>query len=72
MSEVRSISDDDLCSDCQHCKYDPDAQSGCKLDWPGEINDNGYILMCDVFAKCAPGANLVNQTLRPLEHNAGA
>jgi hypothetical protein len=31
-----SISDDDLCSACQHCDYRPGDLSGCDLDWPAQ------------------------------------
>lgn len=46
---LKSISDDDLCSDCAHCRYEPGEMSACALDWPGEADANGYIIACSEF-----------------------
>lgn len=57
---LRSISDDDLCADCTQCTYDPGNLSGCKLDWPGKSNEDGYIVTCVSFAPVAEaGDNFV-------------
>lgn len=49
----RSISDDDLCSDCQHCAYAPGEMSGCAKDWPAEFAESGpregYAVSCVAF-----------------------
>lgn len=46
---VKSISDDDLCSNCRHCDYNPGEMSGCASAWPGLENENGYVLECGEF-----------------------
>jgi hypothetical protein len=46
---VKSISDDDLCSDCKNCEYRPGDMSGCKSEWPGLENENGYVRKCQAF-----------------------
>jgi hypothetical protein len=51
-----SISDDDLCSDCQHCEYNPGLYSYCKAPtpdgrWPCEINEDHYVIKCPQFNK---------------------
>ena len=42
----KSISDDDLCSTCTHCQYQPGEQSGCTQNWPGQQDSDGYISSC--------------------------
>lgn len=54
MNQMRSISDDDLCSDCRSCSYDPGALSMCCMGWPGTVASPshpraGYIISCDQF-----------------------
>lgn len=57
--ETRSISDDDLCSDCARCTYNPGENSGCKVNWPGETDPDGYIISCAQFEKVkARGDNI--------------
>jgi len=46
---VKSISDDDLCSDCKNCEYRPGEMSGCKQNWPGMEDVNGYVKECGAF-----------------------
>lgn len=41
-----SISDDDLCATCQRCNYNPGEISGCSLDFPGERDEDGYVVAC--------------------------
>lgn len=43
----KSISDDDLCSECNHCDYQPGELSSCILDWPGLEDPSGYVQECD-------------------------
>lgn len=47
---LRSISDDDLCSDCGHCLYAPGESSGCTQGWPGHFPTQGqradYCVTC--------------------------
>lgn len=43
---VKSISDDDLCSGCRHCFYQPGDMSGCALFWPGQEDEDGYVRQC--------------------------
>lgn len=38
---ARIIDDNDLCSDCQHCGYEPGALSTCTEGWPGETMSDG-------------------------------
>ena len=45
----KSISDDDLCSDCAHCIYRPGEMSGCKKNWPGLENNDYYVTSCAGF-----------------------
>lgn len=47
--DSRSISDDDLCSDCSWCRYNPGEESTCDKDWPGVLNDDGYCVECERF-----------------------
>lgn len=44
-----SISDDDLCSGCGNCTYNPGASSSCKHDFPGSPDEDGYIVRCADF-----------------------
>lgn len=46
----KSISDDDLCAGCSNCDYCPGELSGCKLDWPGLEDRDGYVQQCVKFA----------------------
>lgn len=46
----KSISDDDLCAGCSNCDYRPGEMSGCKLNWPGLENQDGYVQQCVKFA----------------------
>lgn len=43
---MKSISDDDLCSDCTRCSYIPGDLSGCSLGFPGITDLDGYIVHC--------------------------
>jgi hypothetical protein len=43
---VKSISDDDLCADCQNCCYKPGQMSGCSMNWPGLEDADGYVQEC--------------------------
>ena len=45
----KSISDDDLCSDCKHCTYSPGESSSCGKGWPGLVDSSGYVRKCDAF-----------------------
>ncbi len=47
--KARSISDDDLCSACQHCAYRPGELSTCALDFPALGSQDGYIELCVEF-----------------------
>jgi hypothetical protein len=59
-----SISDDDLCSRCQHCTQPADGAATCAKDWPGRANADGYIVRCVNFSR-----RVIVATLRrmPLE-----
>lgn len=48
---VKSISDDDLCSQCCHCGYQPGEMSGCQMDWPGLEDADGYVQECEQFQR---------------------
>jgi hypothetical protein len=48
---VKSISDDDLCSDCAKCHYNPGDMSRCDFDWPGLENADGYVVECHAFVR---------------------
>lgn len=43
---LKSISDDDLCSDCKHCGYRPGGMSECEYGWPGMEDADGYVRRC--------------------------
>lgn len=45
----RTISDDDLCSDCARCVYQPGEQSQCARDFPAQADSDGYITACPEF-----------------------
>ena len=47
--QQKSISDDDLCSDCLHCHYLPGEMSTCALSWPGNANAD-YVQKCADFS----------------------
>lgn len=47
---LRSIDDDDLCSGCANCRYQPGENSGCVLDWPGVFPTEGP--QADYSVKC--------------------
>lgn len=52
----RSVSDDDLCSSCQHLDYRPGDLSACLLagcgrdDWPSVLDGNGYSVACPCYS----------------------
>jgi hypothetical protein len=50
---VKSVSDDDLCSNCKSCQYRPGEMSGCDLGWPGRQDEDGYVNDCGSF--CSVG-----------------
>ena len=45
----KSISDDDICSICGHCKFNPGELSQCLNEWPGKVDESGYIQECPQF-----------------------
>lgn len=45
----QSISDDDLCSDCARCVYQPGERSQCVREFPAQIDGDGYITTCPEF-----------------------
>lgn len=58
---VLSISDDDICSDCTHCRYNPGNESACTQEWPATFNDDGYAISCVRFIKIAArGDNVIS------------
>ena len=46
----RYISDDDLCSSCVHCSYEPGSLSTCALVWPSQVDPSAEISECHAFA----------------------
>lgn len=64
---LRSISDDDECSECARCEYDPGRESGCIRNWPGQVAPaghprEGYVISCVDFLPVAKaGDNFVPQ-----------
>lgn len=44
--ELKSISDDDLCSSCVNCDYKPGELSSCFKNWPGSEDADGYVQTC--------------------------
>lgn len=48
---VKSLSDDDLCSDCKHCQYEPGGMSACEKSFPGQEDADGYVKACPDYAK---------------------
>ena len=63
-----SISDDDLCSNCEHCKYDPGQLSSCELNFnPAIFNPDGYVIDCFDFKHIEKqGDNWVNNAVNEL------
>lgn len=47
---MKSISDDDLCSDCAHCAYvqEPDRHA-CAHAFPGVTGEDDYVVTCVKF-----------------------
>ena len=45
-SQPRSISDDDLCADCRSCIRQADGLSRSQLNWPGQMDEDGYVASC--------------------------
>ena len=43
------ISDDDICSDCLHCVYQPGDESNYMKDFPGARDQDGYITSCSGY-----------------------
>jgi len=59
---VKSISDDDLCSDCQNCAFRPGEMSSCSQNWPGMEDPSGYVKECAAFNRVVlPEDNVVEQ-----------
>lgn len=58
---LKSISDDDLCSECHDCSFRPGELSGCAENWPGLEDSDGYVQTCAKFRQL----DLTNQSLRP-------
>lgn len=61
-----SISDDDLCSECNHCLYRPGRESGCSQTlskgqkWPAKTDADGYTNDCTYFVELTrSGKNIV-------------
>jgi hypothetical protein len=46
---MKSISDDDMCSECRNCIYNPGGLSQCSKDWPGSQDEDGYVQTCPSF-----------------------
>lgn len=50
-----SISDDDLCSSCRNCWYDPGRESRCSEQtnekWPAQFDQDGYAIKCKCYEK---------------------
>lgn len=58
---MKSISDDDLCSNCAHCTYVQEAdRHACAHDFPGVTDDDDYVIRCVHFTLYACGANEAN------------
>lgn len=52
----RSLSDNDICSECRFCAYVPGENSLCKLqvddpdsEFPGLTDEDGEVFDCDAF-----------------------
>ena len=47
---MKSISDDDLCSNCINCAYVPAiGLSDCAYAFPGATDEDGYVTSCFEF-----------------------
>lgn len=51
-----SISDDDLCSTCARCSYNPGELSACSVDFPAIRDADGYITKCGQYLQAAGSA----------------
>lgn len=49
LTDVKSISDDDLCATCSNCQYQAGELSGCSQGWPGTSDADGYMQECTSF-----------------------
>ena len=49
--QLQSISDDDICSDCSHCRYQPGQLSECSQNWPGSADLDGYAKECSSWTE---------------------
>ncbi len=47
--QARSISDDDVCSGCAHCAFEPGSLSTCSVGWPGSVDADGYVQECSAL-----------------------
>jgi hypothetical protein len=50
---VKSVSDDDICSTCRNCDYQPGDMSSCSKGFPGFENQDGYVQECGEFIQAA-------------------
>ena len=53
--ELKSISDDDLCSSCANCDYKPGELSSCFKNWPGSEDADGYVQTCKEWSNEVEG-----------------
>lgn len=63
---LKSISDDDLCANCTKCEYNPGEMSGCKANWPGLEDADGYVQQC---GSLTPKAVAAKAFLNPAQMN---
>ena len=46
-----SISDNDICSRCKHCVYNPGENSFCDNDWPAKPNIDDEFQECNFYSE---------------------
>lgn len=59
---MKSICDDDLCSRCERCSYNPGSLSMCSLGFPATSDLDGYIATCHDFKAPKPVECGLNKT----------
>ena len=62
MNTKHSISDDDLCSSCARCSYNSGELCSCSLGFPGNTDQDGYVVHCDDFEEIKPLALGISKT----------
>ena len=55
---MKSISDDDLCSSCTNCSYNPGKLSMCAFGFPASVDADGYAFACHDYSDVGGAAEV--------------